>query len=865
MSLECVEPRRPPCRPAPVAWAALTAGVLLVWAAYSWPLPLRLGRGIPCSSQNIELGSARRMMPNDSLQLLFQYWLTADMVAGRTPWFCNVYEFNTGDDAAHFRIHARYMPFSLVYAAASAFVSRAAAMNLTGLASLWLTAVITWRLARRYADSEWVALAAGLVSILLPFRWAQMFGGSPAGHAMAWVPLICLGVDVVLRDLRPSGGAAAGAGLLFAFGGDSHVFWFGSLAAAGWAVVALAARGGFPWRDRAAWRHVAKAAAAAALFLLPVALLMWLKVRHLATTTAGVERALREIRSYAPIRGDFHRWAAEGIAGHVYLGWVLPLTLAAAGVFALLDRDPAGRGRRRAFWLLAAAGGLVVLLAMGPHGPRHGLVWRIARALAPPYRLIRQPAKVFSVLPTLLAVAAAAGWGGRATTSRPRVAPLAVLAGLIAVAVEYGAQVRITICDLDDSQAAYGAVAARARALGRPPRALVLPLWPGDSATASVYQHYASLYRIRLANGYSPAVPVAYVEGFFKRFRDFNHGELDDERLDELLDAGIDALILHEDSSEKVSPFPVGYALERLRRHPRLEPLAREGRVWAFAIRPAAGGPPTSGEPPPPLWSPSRRLECERAGPKGWEITDPACSGGAFGTLAHPGDRMDLPRVPSALALPCAWHLRVRGRGVVVLTWYDESGKAHAETPVTIATSDEWSWQIVDLPPDRSAGRWALSLSHAGGRVDLDVALFMAGGPLTLGPGAMVRIPAMYFFRAGHAVEGPDGPVSAVRLERDRDPADRVFYGPWRRLAAGRYRLRLLGRLPTSVPSGTPLGVFIVEQPAAPPVEVVAGTTKHWVADAEVVQGEETPLVVAFRYTRSADVVLDAMEVERIE
>ncbi len=60
-----------------------------VWLVVSWPLPRYVTTGIPSSSQNIETPAVRTMIAGDQLQLLYHFWLFADMVRGAFPlWLC---------------------------------------------------------------------------------------------------------------------------------------------------------------------------------------------------------------------------------------------------------------------------------------------------------------------------------------------------------------------------------------------------------------------------------------------------------------------------------------------------------------------------------------------------------------------------------------------------------------------------------------------------------------------------------------------------------------------------------------------------------------------------------------------------------
>jgi len=74
---------------------AVTLGV---WFIFSWPLPRYAAEGIPAAHERVEEQAVRYMIPGDHLQLLYYFWVFGDMIRGETPWFYNLYEFNTGDD-----------------------------------------------------------------------------------------------------------------------------------------------------------------------------------------------------------------------------------------------------------------------------------------------------------------------------------------------------------------------------------------------------------------------------------------------------------------------------------------------------------------------------------------------------------------------------------------------------------------------------------------------------------------------------------------------------------------------------------------------------------------------------------------------
>jgi len=84
-----------------------------------------------------------------------------------------------------------------------------------------------------------------------------------------------------------------------------------------------------------------------------------------------------------------------------------------AGWLVLIRRtwgDWRTHGRKLIVLVLMILAMLVIMfLALGPRGPEHGLFFRICRLIIPPYAMIRQPAKIFCLMPSLLAVASAVG------------------------------------------------------------------------------------------------------------------------------------------------------------------------------------------------------------------------------------------------------------------------------------------------------------------------------------------------------------------------------------------------------------------------------------------------------------------------
>lgn len=574
----------------PPTWRTLLVSLLLaaaVWAVFAWPLPRHVTTAIPCNAGKTGGGPAlHHMEPGDHLQLLYHFWLFEDMLRGRTPWFGNIYEFNTGDDAARRETGAYYFPFSLVFAAGDALAGRAFGWNLAGLFSIWLALLITFHLLRRHDIDEPWAWAIALLSVALPYRWYCLLGGSPAGFAMCWPPLLFLGLDIAVREERWRGGALAGLAVLLCAWDDTHSFYFGLLFSPLLCLVALSLRGRLPaWPG--GWLRIAGC-------LLPVAAGLALALVTTQNMTGSVDAAARGPRKLSetalstPKPAGFFAWEDLGHTNHVYLGYAL-VALLVLGLLVVVwsaARDPRRRLPAAGFVLLLLGIAAILVLALGIYGPHGGYPFRAARRYIPRYDMIRQAGKIFTILPPLLAVAAAISIRELLDAFRPRQAGALVCAGLLAAGLaEYAAQFRVVLCPLVTDQPAYAAVARDAAERGEKPHALVLPLWPGDAHFTSVYQYYASLHRIRLVNGYRPFVPARYRHEIFGVFESANQGELSDAQLDDLLHRGVRTVILHEDLfPEKVSPVPVTFTLKNLLNHPRLSLVGHDGPVWAWRI-----------------------------------------------------------------------------------------------------------------------------------------------------------------------------------------------------------------------------------------------------------------------------------------
>jgi len=799
------------------------------------------------------------MIAGDHLQLLYHFWLAGDMISGRTPPFLDLYQFNTGRDEDCFRRSAFFMPYSLIYTIAAWVGGQAFGMNLAAFLSLWLGTLFTWRLVRRYTEHESTAAAVALLALWFPYRWGNLLGGSPAGLAMSWIPGLLLGLDTWVRHGSLKGSILTGLALLFAAWGDAHVLFFGVLIAPCWCVlVALTTPGiASEWHQAARQRIVALWPAT--LGLIAAGLYRLWKLQAIAESAAKV-RSLTEVLLYSPTwQGMF--WSnAPSLSRRIYIGWILTAWILGGALILLLRRPRRVRSRSlTTLFLLILGTVLVVVLALGIRGPGHGLLPRLVRQIIPPYKMIRQPAKIFVLMPSLLAVGAGIALGGWASLfPKPwwRYACLCLFT--VSIAADYRKQVATSICLLDTKQEAYAAVAEDAASRGEVPRALAVPLWPGDSHWSSLYQHYASLYRVRMLNGYSPTATRDYFDKVFRGFDSVNKGQLSDRQLAALHGMGLHYIVLHENAfPEKVSPFPVGLTLKRLLNHTRLQLLAQSGEVWAFRILPS----PEARTEVASDWQtffPTRRWELEGCPTSGGRrASDPSAGNGSFLLVDTAGASVVTARRPNPPRTDHApdmrWLLRARGQGQ--LTAESVVGNRTNRVERLDLDTPKWTWFDVATGAFPGQERVKLRLRLAQGRAELDTAILVAGKWPRLGIGESFEVPAPCFFHAGYT----ELASNRVIMRPDRDFAGRVFYGPRLPLEPGSYRIDF--RFSSPAPAGTELGTFDVTVPGGPAAgtSVVVGRAARLDVDVRV----NLPIRVSFVYSRDAPIVIGSVVFSR--
>ncbi len=850
-------------------WARIAAVSLvvaaLIGAWMSWPVPRYLTRGIAYTSTRHDPVFIQAE-PGDHLQLLHYFWLVSSFLEGRTPWFHNVYEFNTGDDAVTRHVDPYYAPFSLVFAMGNWIGGPALGWNLAGFASVWLAFLGAWRLARLHVRHEGLALLAALPALMLPYRWVNLAGGSPTGFTLMFVPWTFWAVEKAVRQAKPVGGLAVGLFILLASFSDAHTFFFLVLAAPVWAVwtwLDSAAARDRLWDGRRLVRSVVAMLPALVGLVLSVAMVLAIRA-NLQDARAGTGRELREIALFSPRPFGLWAWNATPHHGLIYLGGTVAVMAIIAVILAALairagDRRLRWAGLAGLMLVVGIAG--VALLSLGTNIPLGGdRFWGRWIRLIPPYRMIRQPAKVFVLMMALLPVLAARVFEvlGREGRGRWRFAVAALWT--VGLAAEYPRRISPSLCGLEREQPAYAAAAADAAARGETARMLALPLWPGDSHWTSINVYYASLHRIRLVNGYLPFPRQGYFEDIFLPLSELNQGVISDKRLDQLLDMGVRHLAIHENAfPEKVSPFPVAHTIEALMAHPRIAFLAQSRAVWTFRVLDAPGGKPEPLDLTAGFRFPTRRFGFGRAdGAREGFVSDPRAVDGGYLELRGEGEAATVHAYPPGYHPGLRYRIRLRGAGRLEIA--DDGVEQSMDLPA------EWTWIDLTLPAYEGIRSWqpVFTLHATDGGLDpwahLDTAILMAGPWDIPAPGEVKEIPAPAFFRAGYT-DRSEGPPAVV-FDPVYDRADVIFYGPTLPLPPGRYRVRFDHA--TDAPRGTLLGRLGLRgggDPEAPPAVAIRAGLPETI---ELEHRHDGPFTLAFRYAGAARMRLTGVRIERL-
>jgi hypothetical protein len=360
-----------------------------------------------------------------------------------------------------------------------------------------------------------------------------------------------------------------------------------------------------------------------------------------------------------------------------------------------------------------------------------------------------------------------------------------------------------------------------------------------------------------MINGYHPVIQKGYMDDVFQRLEGSNKGWLPEEDIAFLRHCGIDYILLHENAfPEKVSPFPVGFTLNRLLNHPQLRLLAQAGEVWAFKITAPSAPKDQPSLPDCTPAFPARRWEAESLMSPGMQA-----AGGEMpnrprhAVLQHPSDVLETRPLRTPASPGLCWMLRVRGEGTLAASLVEEGNEGPGRTFEVSGT--EWNWISVPLAMTRPYGPVSGRFKPVRGTVDVDLIALVAGSWTAPATGESRVLPAPCFFHAGYTLPQ----TGEVVLTAGRDPADVVFYGLRLPLEPGLYSAEMIFASPAT--NGVELGQWRAGNGKTgdkPTVRVSAGQP----ALCTWTQTDNRPCSLEFRFTGNGDIRIREVRITRM-
>lgn len=259
-----------------------------------------------------------------------------------------------------------------------------------------------------------------------------------------------------------------------------------------------------------------------------------------------------------------------------------------------------------------------------------GLPLLLARKFVPKFLKIRQPIKVLCLLPTLITqflaiscvfISALKAPSSNAVTPQgvccpigmrkwclahrflgpvcqARVCTVANAVLFVAAIVAFGVfsqGIRTGISLLPAPNKAYITAVEYAKSAKQNPRALVLPVWPGDSAWSSIYEYNAVRAGLPLLNCYRAVAKenTDYQERIYGCFapsdgkRNITLGNITDNHINALKYLGVTSVILQENAwPPNVSCYPFSATLNAFICDPRFDLISVDRGAWCFAFKP---------------------------------------------------------------------------------------------------------------------------------------------------------------------------------------------------------------------------------------------------------------------------------------
>ncbi|MBI1871715.1 MAG: hypothetical protein HYS07_11085, partial [Chlamydiae bacterium] len=311
-----------------------------------------------------------------------------------------------------------------------------------------------------------------------------------------------------------------------------------------------------------------------------IILISWLffeKYSKLNQSVVAEGRALSVIKGYSPHFRDIWQRFNENGEFFIYPGlWTIILGLIGILIYFPFLRVKGSRRDRAVFGVLGVLFLLTYGLSLGPTLPLYNLFY----ANVPHLSYVRVPTRILYL--SFFFLALLSSFGLKVLFKMiGRNSKWITASCLLAVGLDYLPSHGPGISLMPKTQPIYEYIQQHLQ--GR--RILELPIWPGESSWSSIYQYYATRYRLPMLNGYRPAISLAYIEHVFKPLSPMNVGEMNRDIWKLLKNWNVGFVVVHEEAfPRKVSPFPPHFTTMRLKESGCLKWVRSQGGMYLFEV-----------------------------------------------------------------------------------------------------------------------------------------------------------------------------------------------------------------------------------------------------------------------------------------
>ncbi len=319
-------------------------------------------------------------------------------------------------------------------------------------------------------------------------------------------------------------------------------------------------------------------------FMIPASMLVgWLmfeKITKLDSSVVSGGRSFGVIKLYSPFFKDiFERFQDNG-EFFVYPG-IFSVLLALTG---FLMYGPSRKKfllkERVIFGVLAGLFFLTYYLAFGPRLDDVFPLYNFFYQNVPHFNFIRVPTRILYLSFLFLSLLAAFGMKVCFTLLKKKSAWIGTFL-VIGICIDYLPAKPPGISLMPNRHPIYEYIQKNRG----DKRVLDIPIWPGESSWSSIYQYYATRYRLPIINGYRPAISWDYVRNVFYPLSAMNEGEVNAKIWKLLKDFGVKFVVFHGEAFPgKVSPFPAHFTVSRLKDNGFLKFIKQEGKIFLFEV-----------------------------------------------------------------------------------------------------------------------------------------------------------------------------------------------------------------------------------------------------------------------------------------